>query len=208
MPTLGASLREIRDTESMIRSAAKRYESNPGYLHRRQLPPLFHDIGLDPGISNDLGAKGSSRLNTFLALQSKQNDVEGAGADNVSMEELIDMQNHYIAKLDTTPQSERTELNFVSPKHRPSESTEELKQTPMEREMSLQNKVMTLKDFSQLLDSAEDNDLHERRLDRMERDEALWTPAKAEKLKVRLLDAAVSGKLDAVLSNVTKADSC
>jgi len=94
----GASLRELRDNEGMLRSAFKRYEQAPGYLERGQLPALFRDVGLDLGINTDLGLSGSNRLHMFLDSQFKRSDLEGK--DQVSLHDVVEMQNKYIATLE------------------------------------------------------------------------------------------------------------
>lgn len=94
----GASLRELKDNEGMLRSAFKRYEQSPGYLERGQLPALFQDVGLDLGINSDLGVPGSNRLHMFLTSQCNPSDLEGK--DKVSFHDVVEMQNKYITTLE------------------------------------------------------------------------------------------------------------
>jgi len=161
-PTMGASLKEVRDNERMVRTAFKRYQSKPGFLPRKQLPALFQDIGLDPGIATDLGFAGSSKLNTFLSNQLNKPDVD-EGVNEVSVHDFIEVQNRYIAKLECTPPSERTAQNFVAPKYLPALGSPVMQRTRglpedgeadealMIREAGLQDKMMAFEQYSDLI---------------------------------------------------------
>lgn len=166
MPTMGASLKEIRDNESRLRTAFKRYESNPGFLSRKHLPAVFQDIGLDPGISTDLGFRGSNRLNTFLTKQLKKPDVD-EGINTISVHDVIEIQNRYIAQLESTPSWERTSSKFVAPKYLPAldspskararglPESGEVDEAAMQREVGLQDRMIMCDRFSDLVNATD-----------------------------------------------------
>jgi len=148
----GASLRELRDNEGMLRSAFKRYERSPGYLERGQLPALFQDVGLDLGINSDLGMQGSNRLNMFLNSEFKSSDIEGK--DKVSLHEVVEMQNKYIATLEGQKNT-RTSQSEVFPTFSADNFIRESMQsalvsrpgTAVKREAALQEKVAMIGAF-------------------------------------------------------------
>jgi hypothetical protein len=149
----GASLRELRDNEDMLRSAFRRYERPPGYLDRRELPSFFADIGLDLGVASELGLQGSTRLNTFLTSQ--------VGQDRVSLHDLVEIQNKYIAKLEVEKFNRKPEsiMNLKAD----GASFKLSKEVPvtaqslvaLKREAQLQRKVEMCGQFRDLVKAAE-----------------------------------------------------
>lgn len=156
----GGSLRELRDNEGMLRSAFKRYEQSPGYLSRGELPALFQDVGLDLGIATDVGLPGSNRLHKFLNSQLSEADVEGQ--DKVSLHELIEIQNKYIAALEGEKGDRRPE-NVVAPglKHdaqlREAMASALVSRPPsaVTREVALEDKVALVGEFRALVAEAD-----------------------------------------------------
>lgn len=155
----GASLRELRANEEMLRSAFKRYERSPGYLDRGELPAFFQDVGLDLGINSDLGLAGSNRLQVFLNSQFNRSDVEGK--DKVSLHDVVEMQNKYIATLERDKRDRTADkiifqtLNtdaFV----RQSMDTALVSRPPsaVKREACLQQKVAMVGEFASLVAEA------------------------------------------------------
>jgi hypothetical protein len=153
----GASLRELRDNEGMLRSAFRRHEQSPGYLERGRLPALFHDLGLDLGINTDVGMTGSTRLHAFLTAQFNNGELESK--DTYSIHDVVEMQNKYIATLEGEKQ-QRSAHSIAYPTF----STDSFVKQSMEtalvsrpqnevlREAALQKKVATVSQFYNSVD--------------------------------------------------------
>lgn len=149
----GASLRELRDNEGMLRSAFKRYEQAPGYLERGQLPAFFRDVGLDLGINTDLGLSGSNRLHMFLNSQCNPSDLEGK--DQVSLHDVVEMQNKYIATLEAE-RGQRQSQSIVYPTFSADAFIKQSMKSAMvsrpssavQREAALLEKVAMISEFS------------------------------------------------------------
>jgi len=156
----GASLRELRSNEEMLRSAFKRYESSPGHLHRSELPALFHDVGLDLGVDNDLGLKGSNRLHKFLASELECSNRQDQ--DALSIHEVVEMQNKYIATLEEV-KADRKPQNFLSAStsFQPDDIVKQYMEisnrsrpsTAVKRQAALEEKVAIVDEFAAVADA-------------------------------------------------------
>jgi hypothetical protein len=145
----GASLRELRDNEDMLRSAFRRYEQSPGFLDRRELPGFFQDVGLDLGINSELGHQGSSRLNVFLNSQVSQ--------DQIGLHDLVELQNKYIATLETAKPNRKpqdivnVEVDYDSYMK---QSVARRPSSALKRQAQLQEKVDMVDKFRDLVTSS------------------------------------------------------
>jgi hypothetical protein len=152
----GASLKELRDNESMLRSVFKRYERSPGFVERAELPAFFQDVGLDLGINTGMGVPGSNRLHQFINTEFNQSGIEGK--DKLSLHEVVEMQNKYIATLEGE-KAERKSESIVFPtfstdrfiKDSMESALRSRPSTAVKREAALQEKVAMINEFSNKL---------------------------------------------------------
>lgn len=150
----GASLKELRNNEGVLRSAFKRYEHSPGFLERGQIPALFHDVGLDLGVNTDIGMLGSTRLHNYLNAQF----ASGRNPDKVSIHDVVEMQNGFIASLESDKLA-RTSKSIMHPNFKPDKLIKQSMEAALvsrpssavQREAQLQSKVAMVGEFSRLL---------------------------------------------------------